>query len=1265
MGLFLLRSADLSGLQATRFAGNTLTGCVPNGLRYLVTLPEFEGLPAHDFIAVDANDDGDTDDPGDTPGLELPFCTLRALSLSGVTLEPVFASDAVVYTASADHDVTSTMVTATLHNNSDTVSIMKGADTSTTSVQLDVGPNVITVTVTTADLTPTPHTYTVTVTRAPNAPPAFDEGTTTTRGVDENTAAGRYIGNPVAATDTENDTLTYSLDATGAASFDIDASSGQLRTKAALDHETKSSYTVTVSVRDSKDGNGDADEATDDTIRVTILVTDMNEAPEFPMSEDGLRSVDENTVAGVNIGAPVAATDDDNDPLTYSLDAFGATLFDIVSTTGQLQTKASLDYETTGSYSVTVTASDPLSADRTITVTITVDNVDDGGTVTLSSTQPIVGSNLFSTLTDPDSSLSDIAWHWEGSQNGTSWTSLSSTAIGLIEDYYLPKAIDVGIYLRATASYTDGEGAGKSARAVSANRVLPAPTVPNEPPAFDESPAATRDVDENTSAGEDIGAPVTATDADNDTLTFSLDVTSRTTFDIVATTGQLQTKAALDFETGTNSYSVIVTATDTAAATDTITVTITVNNLDEPGTVTLSSPQPLVAIPLTAMLNDPDGVLGGATWSWARSPNGTSDWTPISGEVSATYTPLAADVGDYLRATASYTDGEGSGKSAQDVSENAVDLVPGRNAPVFREYPTATRSVPRNTPAGRNIGAPFTATDADNDLLIYSLGGPDGAGFDIVASSGQLLTKVVLTGINRTSYKVFVSVSDGKDDEGNPETNPVIDATTEVTITVTTTTTVTITTESRSSGGGSGGSSNRPPTVDGPRTIQYPEHGTEPVATYTAEDPEGTAITWQIEDTDAEHFRISEEGVLSFRKPPDYENPVDFRLNNTHEIRILAVDSGIPRASGRLQVRIEIKQVNEIGPIAGETELSAEENFSGTLAQYAAQDPEGDTIGWSLSGPDAAFFQIDEAGSLSLNESLDFESPASATGANDYSFNVVAIDDNRRPVSVELPITVAITNVNEGPVSIQEIPLQELTAGVAPKSLDLNEFFTDTDGDTLTYTLADEAESGVVSATLEEGILAFTPLEEGTASFDVTVLDTSGLSKTFTVSVSVVSPPPPPTPEPTPAPTPEPTPEPTPTPTSEPVPTPTATPTPIPTPGPTPTPTQAPTPTTTPTPIPTPSPTSLPTSPPTGTPTPSPSLSPTPTPLAITTPDPTLTATPAPSPTSEAARVEEPETPTASDREGIPAWVIVVIVLGVICATIGGAVYAYQKLRRP
>ena len=350
----------LSRLQATRFAGNSLAGCVPDGLRGLLIAQPYLDLPAQDFIPDDANTDGDTNDVGDTPGLGLPFCTLQSLTLDGVTLEPAFASDAVVYTASAAHAVTSPTVTATLHNSSDTISIMKGADTymSGDPVPLDVGRNVITITVTTSDDTPSPHTYTVTVARAPNTPPAFNEALTTTRGVEENTASGENIGDPVAATDDDSDTMTYSLDATSAASFDIDAD-GQLQTKAALDYETKNSYSVTMSVSDGKDADGNADEMTDNTITVTILVSNVNEAPVFLSAPDSL-TIREDTPVGGDIGAPFTATDGDNDTLTYSLDDTGAESFDIDASSGQLRTRVALDFEEGDtSYSLTVTAADP------------------------------------------------------------------------------------------------------------------------------------------------------------------------------------------------------------------------------------------------------------------------------------------------------------------------------------------------------------------------------------------------------------------------------------------------------------------------------------------------------------------------------------------------------------------------------------------------------------------------------------------------------------------------------------------------------------------------------------------------------------------------------------------------------------------------------------------------------------------------------------------------------------------------------------------
>ena len=1054
----------LSGLDVARFAGNSLTGCVPNGLRYLVTAPVFDSLPAQDFIEVDANNNGDTADVGDTPGLGLPFCTLQSLTLDvTLALEPPFASDTVVYAASVAHAVLQTYVLTTTHNFGDTVSITKGADTKTymnnEPVPLDVGQNVITISVTTMDDTPSPHTYTVTVTRAPNTPPTFTDGPTATRGVDENTVAARNIGAPFTATDPDSsDMLIYSLDATSAASFDIDAD-GQLRTKAALDYETTPSYTVTVSVRDSKDSNSEADEVTDDTIRVTILVANLNEEPKFPASETGMRSLDENPVAGEYIGAPVEATDGDNDTLTYSLDFTSRDIFDIVPTTGQLRTKAALNYEVGGaSYTVIVTAADPSGAENAITVTITVTNVEEAGTVTLSTTQPIVAIPLDATLDDPDDVSGSVTWSWESSPNMSSWGPIN----GADTDAYEPVTADVGNYLRATASYDDALGSGKSARAVSANPVRAAPTGTNALPQFAPIDSDLYNVNENTRAGVNIGPPVAATDADNDPLTYSLDKLDRAVFDIGSTDGQLRTKAALDFETSAN-YFIVVTATDTAGGSDYIGITITVNNVDEPGTVTLSSLQPLVAIPLTATPDDLDVVVSGSvTWLWERSPNGTSSWNPISGATSASYTPVASDVGDYLRATASYTDGEAAGKSAQAISANAVEVAPGRNAPVFTEGASTTRSVAKSTPAGRNIGAPVSATDADNDALTYSLGGPDRAGFDLDTTSGQLRTKAPLTGIHRTRYSVIVSVSDSKDDAGMPDTTT--DSTLAVTILVTEVTEV----------------NEAPvfPSATATRTI--PENtpaGRNIGAPVSATDADNDILTYFLDVDGAASFDIgSTDGQLQTKAPLN-------RASRSSYIVIVSVsdgkdDLGEPDTAidATTEVTILVTEVTEVNeapvfPSATATRTIPENTPAGVNigAPVAATDPDNDALTYFLDVDGAASFDIG-----STDGQLQTKAPLNRASRSSYIVTVSvrdSKDDEGNPDTTTdstIAVTILVTEVNEAPVfpsamATRTIP-ENTPAGVnigAPVAA------TDPDNDALTYSLngADAGSFDIVSGT--------------------------------------------------------------------------------------------------------------------------------------------------------------------------------------------------------
>ena len=102
---------------------------------------------------------------------------------------------------------------------------------------------------------------------------------------------------------------------------------------------------------------------------------------------------------------------------------------------------------------------------------------------------------------------------------------------------------------------------------------------------------------------------------------------------------------------------------------DSQSVTITIENVEEPGEVTLVTATETIQarVKVTAKLED-DDIPTRADWQWSRSPNGRTGWVNIAG-TSASYTPtLEADQGNYIRATATYDDGHGPNKTANAVS---------------------------------------------------------------------------------------------------------------------------------------------------------------------------------------------------------------------------------------------------------------------------------------------------------------------------------------------------------------------------------------------------------------------------------------------------------------------------------------------------------------------------------------------------------------------------------------------------------------------
>ena len=330
---------------------------------------------------------------------------------------------------------------------------------------------------------------------------------------------------------------------------------------------------------------------------------------------------------------------------------------------------------------------------------------------------------------------------------------------------YTLTADDRGKQVKVEVRFVDILG-GEETRTIAASGTVPGT---NTAPVFSPS-SVSREIAENTAAGQNVGAAVTATDADaGDTLGYALGGADAASFAIVGDSGQIRTKTnvSYDFE-AKSSYTVTVTATDNSNATAVADVTIGVTDVDEPPSA-----------PATPMVSAVSGSTASLSVSWAAPANagkpaianydvqyreGTSGaWTDGQQDVTGTSTTIASLVADTLyeaRVRASNAEGD-SGWSAPPGSGRTN--APTNNAPVFSSS-SVSREIAENTAAGVDVGAAVTATDADaGDTLGYMLGGADVASFDFVGTTGQIRTK---SGVSydheaKASYTVTVTASDG------------------------------------------------------------------------------------------------------------------------------------------------------------------------------------------------------------------------------------------------------------------------------------------------------------------------------------------------------------------------------------------------------------------------------------------------------------------------------------------------------------------------
>ena len=614
--------------------------------------------------------------------------------------------------------------------------------------------------------------------------PSFSGGDTTTRSVAENVSTGTSVGSAVSATDPEEENLTYTLGGTDASSFSISSTTGQLTTSTAIDYETKSSYTVTVT---ASDGTNSTD------ITVTISVTDLNEdltqnAPVFTEGTSTTRSIAENTTTGTNIGSAVSATDADvGTTLAYSLSGTDAPSFGIVGSTGQLQTSGALDYEERSSYTVTVTVSDGNLSD-TITVTINVTDAndaptfDDGISTTRAVGEEVDIGTIVGNPVDAVDQDRDVLNYTLSGTDATSFTIDSSTgqlktAVELDFDTKRTYSVVVTATDNETGTETDTDLplSDTITVTININQYFPG----SQPPAFDELAddlfaTISRSVDENAASGTDIGSPVSATDPDNDELTYSLPdgQLDNDSFSIESTNGQLETSADLNHETK-DTYRVFIVVTDGVNRASTP-VQINVTDVNEAPVFTAGSSITLTVEENTSTdtnigsaisATDEDEPANTLTYTLGGAEAATFDVVSTSGQIK---TKADLDYETKSSYTVMVTVSDGNLSDTITVTINVTDVAEVANEPPeFSDGANATRSIPENTAVGSNVGAAFTATDPDNgDTVNYSLSGTDAASFSVGSSTGQLTTAVTFDYETKTSYEVVITASDGKPNNG-------------------------------------------------------------------------------------------------------------------------------------------------------------------------------------------------------------------------------------------------------------------------------------------------------------------------------------------------------------------------------------------------------------------------------------------------------------------------------------------------------------------
>ena len=587
--------------------------------------------------------------------------------------------------------------------------------------------------------------------------PAFTLDFPSTVSVGEDAAVGTLVATVEALDEDAGDTVTYALGGSAAtlSTFAINATSGQVTTRAGFDRESTASYSLFVTARDS------GGRAT--TMTLTVIITDVNDnTPVFAQA-----SYAPTVAESLAIGEPVVSTvamDADigaNGAVSYSLTGTDAMLFDINTTSGLVTVAAALDRETAVQRVFSVVATDGGTPARTATavVTVTLTDVNDEAPVFATNPDAITiaenlpeGTAIFqANARDADATTPNNAVLYTLTSGASSGFALTSDGI-LTVDGPLDFESRAGAPFEVTIRAED-QGSPQQVSDPALTLFITLTDENDNAPVIDRSDL-TASVDEHATETTVFTASATDADISDDGLlrwTLVSVSPSTTAFVVDAATGTVSTAASpqLDRE-AIDEYALTLRVTDSANQTDEATWTVTVADINDNSPRYIGAPY-VASVPETASLDTEVIQLVVEDLDDPMSPGGTiSGFTLISdnsaglfrldttnGKILTSSENLDAELGAVYRLTVQVSDG--GGRTAQTVVRIQISDK-NDESPVFTQATYVAAPLSEDAGLGTQVVL-VEAVDADispeNSAVTYSILS-DPTGYFAIDSQGRI-----------------------------------------------------------------------------------------------------------------------------------------------------------------------------------------------------------------------------------------------------------------------------------------------------------------------------------------------------------------------------------------------------------------------------------------------------------------------------------------------------------------------------------------------